>query len=311
MQTTANVLMIRPGSFRMNEQTSASNHYQRALLDLTPQNVNERAQQEFDAMVTRLREEGIRVMVYESLPHLDTPDALFPNNWISFHADGTVALFPMMAPNRRLERREDIVQDLQYAQGFEVRQVVDFTHFEAEDLFLEGTGSMVLDRESRKAYAALSPRTDAGVLAAFCERMAYTPVSFTAYQWADGERMPIYHTNVMMSVGKAFAAICLDCIDDASERAQVQASLRADGKTLVLLREDQIEQFAGNMLELQDTEGHPCIVLSQSAFDSLDASQRDTLSAHGRLIPVALDVIEGCGGGSARCMIAEVHLPLR
>jgi hypothetical protein len=303
--------MIRPASFRMNEQTASSNHYQRALHGLTPENVAGRAQEEFDAMVIRLRSEGVQVMVFDALPHLDTPDALFPNNWVSFHDDGTVALYPMMAPNRRLERREDIVHDLREVHGFDVREVVDFTHFEGQNLFLEGTGSMVLDRTSRKAYAALSPRTDALVLQAFCERMGYTPVPFTAYQWAEEKRMPIYHTNVMMSVGRSFAAICLECIDDAAERSRVENALRADGKHLVVLREDQIAQFAGNMLELQDATGSPCIVLSQAAFDSLDVAQRDTLSAHGRLVPVALDVIEGCGGGSARCMIAEVHLPLR
>ena len=303
--------MIRPVSFRMNEETSASNHYQRASQGLTPENVAQRAQMEFDAMVARLRSEGLDVMVFPALPHRDTPDALFPNNWISFHGDGTIVLYPMMARNRRLERREDIVQDLRDLYGFDVREIIDFTDFEKEDLFLEGTGSMVLDRESQKAYAALSPRTDARVLDAFCARLGYTPVAFTAYQWADGKRMPIYHTNVMMSVGRSFAAVCLDCIDDPEEREKVEASLRRDGKILVPLREDQIEQFAGNMLELQDAAGEPCIVLSQAAFDSLDVDQRETLSAHGRLLPVALDVIEGCGGGSARCMLAEVHLPLR
>ncbi len=270
----------------------------------------DRALAEFDAMVSRLREEGIHVMVFEDDPEADTPDALFPNNWVSFHADGRIALYPMQAPNRRSERREDILADLEFVHGFDVTEIVDFSEFEEHEKFLEGTGSMVLDRVHHRAYAARSPRTDRDALEAFCEAFDFEGIVFSANQTVGNKREPIYHTNVMMSIGTHFAAICLDCIDDFEEREMVLQTLRADGKTVVALREDQIAHFAGNMLELQDSSGEACIVMSEAAFRSLDEAQRAELSSFGRLIQTPLDVIETCGGGSARCMIAEVHLPV-
>ena len=300
--------MIRPASFRSNEQTASSNHYQQGAL-LSPEEIMDHALAEFDAMVSRLREEGIHVMVFEDDPEADTPDALFPNNWVSFHADGRIALYPMQAPNRRLERREDILADLEFVHGFAVTEIVDFSEFEEHDKFLEGTGSMVLDRVHQRAYAARSPRTDRDALEAFCEAFDFEGILFSANQTVENKREPIYHTNVMMSIGTRFAAICLDCIDDLDEREMVLRSLQADGKTVVDLREDQIAHFAGNMLELQDGNGDACIVMSEAAFRCLDEVQREVLSAFGRLIYMPLDVIEACGGGSARCMLAEVHLP--
>ena len=249
-------------------------------------------------------------MVFEDDPSTDTPDALFPNNWVSFHADGRVGLYPMFAPNRRQERREDILHDLVHAHGFDLTEIVDFTEFEAHDAFLEGTGSMVLDRIHGKAYAALSPRTDRDAFEHWCEAMDLEGVVFEAMQSVDDKRMPIYHTNVMMAIGTGWAAVCLDCVDHPDDKALLKDTLEGDGLTLVLLTEAQINQFAGNMLEVQTTQGDKLIVMSQQAHDALSEDQRSTLSGFGTLVANDLTTIETCGGGSARCMMAEVHLPL-
>lgn len=309
MQGSAHVFMIRPLSFRMNEETASNNHYQRTLKDLDSTQIIEKARYEFDALVRVLLDAGVHVEVFEESMDHDTPDALFPNNWISTHADGTVALYPMFAPNRRVERREDILHDLEHVHEFSILDVLDFTEFEDHDRFLEGTGSLVLDRVHGKAYAALSLRTDRGALGHLCSALDIEGIAFTANQTVDGQRTPIYHTNVMMSVGTEFAAVCLDAIDDPEERDIVVASLKEDGLTIVELSEAQIEQFAGNMLELNGTSGR-VIVMSSAAFNSLTDDQRTALSSFGTLIHSDLKTIEACGGGSARCMIAEIHLPL-
>lgn len=308
MQTTSHLVMIRPATFRKNEETATNNLYQRELEGLSAEEVLDRALGEFDGFVTALEAAGVQVHVVEADPEVDAPDALFPNNWISFHADGRVGLYPMFAPNRRAERREDVVFDLEL-RGFGVEEVVDFTEFEGHDVFLEGTGSLVLDRVNRRAYAALSERTHLDGLRAFCEAFDYEGIPFTANQTGPSGRTPIYHTNVMMSVGTAFAAVCLDCIDDEDERAMVREALEADGKEVMELTEDQINHFAGNLLEIQSADGSPLIALSNQAFEALTTEQRTVLERHGRLIHVSLETIETCGGGSARCMLAENFLP--
>ena len=260
-------------------------------------------------MVDDLRARGVDVLVVEDDPSTDTPDALFPNNWVSFHADGRVGLYPMFAPNRRLERREDILHDLVHSQGFDLDEVVDFTEFEAHEAYLEGTGSMVLDRIHGKAYAALSPRTDRNAFEQWCESMDVEGVVFEAMQTVGVDRLPIYHTNVMMAIGTGWAVVCLDCVDHADDRTLLRDSLEADGLTVIPLSEAQINRFAGNMLEVQTRAGDKLIVMSQNAYDALNEDQRATLGQFGTLVHNDLNTIETCGGGSARCMMAEIHLP--
>ena len=265
-QSTPHILMVRPATFRKNEETAGNNHYQK---DAHVDDVHELALKEFDQMVDDLRARGVHVMVTEGDPSTDTPDALFPNNWVSFHADGRVGLYPMFAPNRRKERREDILHDLVHVEGFDMTEIVDFTEFEAHDAFLEGTGSMVLDRIHGKAYAALSPRTDRVAFVQWCDTMGLEGIVFEALQSVDGKRMPIYHTNVMMAIGTGWAAVCLDSVDHPEDKKLLQASLESDGLTIVTLSEDQINRFAGNMLEVQTSSGEKLVVMSQQAFDAL------------------------------------------
>jgi len=305
-QSTSHILMVRPATFRKNEETAGNNHYQK---DADVEDVHQQALDEFDGMVEDLRARGVDVLVVEDDPSTDTPDALFPNNWVSFHADGRVGLYPMFAPNRRLERREDILHDLVHTHGFDLDEVVDFTEFEAHEAYLEGTGSMVLDRIHGKAYAALSPRTDRNAFEQWCESMDVEGVVFEAMQSVGENRLPIYHTNVMMAIGTGWAAVCLDCVDHADDRALLRESLEADGLTIVPLSEAQINRFAGNMLEVQTRTGDKLIVMSQNAYDVLSEDQRATLGQFGTLVHNNLDTIETCGGGSARCMMAEIHLP--
>ena len=300
--------MIRPHSFRKNEETATNNLYQKNIEGVSASTVIEQAQAEFDRLATALGNAGVNVFVFEEqLPH-ETPDALFPNNWISTHETGTVCLYPMFAPNRREERREDVIVQLEHEAGFSIENIVDFTEFELHNRFLEGTGSMVLDRINRKAYAATSSRTDETALLHFCQELDYEPVAFSAMQSAEDKRHPIYHTNVMMSIGSGFCAICLESIDDDEERQAVSDELISDGHEIIALSESQIERFAGNMLELQGSNG-PVIAMSSSAFHALDAEQIERLKKHGQIIHSVLETIETCGGGSARCMIAEIHLP--
>ena len=305
-QSTSHILMVRPATFRKNEETAGNNHYQK---DADVEDVHQQALDEFDGMVDDLRARGVDVLVVEDDPSTDTPDALFPNNWVSFHADGRVGLYPMFAPNRRLERREDILHDLVHTQGFDLDEVVDFTEFEAHEAYLEGTGSMVLDRIHDKAYAALSPRTERNAFEQWCESMDVEGVVFEAMQSVGDARLPIYHTNVMMAIGTGWAAVCLDSVDHADDRALLRESLEADGLTIVPLSEAQINRFAGNMLEVQTRTGDKLIVMSQNAFDALSEDQRATLGQFGTLVHNDLNTIETCGGGSARCMMAEIHLP--
>jgi hypothetical protein len=300
--------MIRPQSFRKNEETATNNLYQQSLEGVGADELIRRAQEEFDSLSEALGQAGVNVYVFEEQAPYETPDALFPNNWISTHDNGNIGLYPMYAANRRTERREDIIVQLEHEGDFSIQNIIDFTEFEAHDRFLEGTGSMVLDRVHRKAYAAISPRTDETALLHFCEEFDYEPVAFSALQTAQGNRLPIYHTNVMMSIGSGFCAICLDSIDDPEEREAIENELKADGLEVIALTEEQIEQFAGNMLELQGSNG-PIIAMSSSAHNALDVAQIDALKQFGTIVHADLTTIETCGGGSARCMIAEIHLP--
>ncbi len=301
--------MVKPIGFRMNEQTAVNNYYQAALENLTPENVQERALSEFNTFVKILTDKGVKVIVIEDTANPDTPDSIFPNNWVSFHADARVGLYPMFAENRRAERREDILDTLRNHYGFKVEEIVDFTEFEAHSKYLEGTGSMVLDRVNKICYAALSVRTDEGALDHFCEQFGYEKCVFSALQSVDEVRKPIYHTNVMMCIADKYAVICLDSIDSIDERMKVIDVLENSGKTIVEISEEQIERFAGNMLQVFNEEGKPHLVMSSAAYNSLEEDQKNQLTAFNEIIHSAIDTIEACGGGSARCMMAEVFLP--
>ncbi|MBC7605413.1 MAG: amidinotransferase [Burkholderiales bacterium] len=307
-QTTNSILMIRPVAFRMNEQTAVNNYYQKVLDGLSPATVNAKAQEEFDTFVKKLRMVGVDVTVVEDTIDPDTPDSIFPNNWISFHDNGDVALYPMFAQNRRQERREDILDVLEDS-GFMINQIVDYTSAEEDGYFLEGTGSILLDRENDKAYCALSPRADEELFIEFCEDFEYTPVIFEAFQTVNGERKLIYHTNVMMCLGETFAVICADCIDDKKERKMVLESLRGDEKEVILITEEQVNNFAGNMLEVKGTDDRRYLIMSTSAHQSLTKKQIAQIEEHVTILSSSLDTIEACGGGSARCMMAEIFLP--
>lgn len=306
-QATNTILMIRPVAFRMNEQTAVNNYYQKVVDGLTLENVNVKAQEEFDAFLANLKVHGVNVIVVEDTLQPDTPDSVFPNNWISFHQEGDVVLYPMFAENRRLERREDVLEILE-EKGFVIENVVDYTSAESENIFLEGTGSIILDRVNEKAYCALSPRADEELFIEFCEDMEYTPIIFKAFQTVNNERKPIYHTNVMMCIADDFAVICADCIDDKSERKMVLDHLKKDGKEIILISEEQVNHFAGNMLQVLGANQQKYLVMSNSAYQSLTPKQIETIERHNPIIHASLDIIEACGGGSARCMMAEVFL---
>ena len=305
-QITDTVLMIRPVRFRTNEETIVNNYFQKGI-NITQEEINRKAQQEFDMLVQKLKEVGVHVIQVEDIYEQDTPDSIFPNNWISFHNNGDVAIYPMFAENRRRERREDILDIVEEA-GFEIENVFDYTEAENEGIFLEGTGAMVLDRIHRKAYCALSPRASEELFIEFCEDFEYTPVIFRAFQKTDGELKPIYHTNVMMALGRTFAIVCLDTIEDKNERKNVLNHLKEDKKEIITISREQVNYYAGNMLEVKGKE-HSYLVMSQTAYESLTPQQIEAIERHTQILYSDLSTIEICGGGSARCMLAEVFLP--
>ena len=307
-QITNTVLMIRPVQFRMNEQTSVNNYYQKAPENILSEVVNKMAVKEFDGMVRKLKKVGIQVIVVKDTKEFDTPDSIFPNNWISFHSNGTIGLYPMFAENRRLERKESVLEAVEN-QGFVVKNVVDYSGAEVDNLFLEGTGSILLDRVNNKAYCAISDRADEGLFIEFCEDFEYTPVVFSAFQTVNDKREKIYHTNVMMCIGDTFAVVCLASIDDKKQRKSLINHLQDDGKKVIEISEDQVNHFAGNMLQLKGAEAASYLVMSQSALKSLRPAQVKLIGSHTTILSSPLDTIESCGGGSARCMMAEVFLP--
>jgi hypothetical protein len=304
-QLASAVLMIRPARFESNPETAKSNRFQ-GKIELSPDEQQRAARDEFDALVAILRENGIEVVVLEDTADPHTPDSIFPNNWVSFHADGRVVLYPMEAQNRRTERRLDIIDSLASEHGFQVTEVIDLSSYEKSAYYLEGTGSMVLDRVNRIAYACLSSRTTLNVLAEFAQRMEYEIVAFDAVG-EDG--VPIYHTNVLMNVGEAIAVICDVAIPDEEQRNAVLQRLRETGHEVVLLSYEQLEAFAGNMLELRTSTNERLIALSQQAYDALNGNQVLQLRANGHVVPANIRTIEKSAGGSVRCMLAELHLP--
>lgn len=304
-QLASTVLMIRPVRFESNPMTAASNRFQ-GRSGVSPAAQQAAALREFDGLVATLRDNGVEVIVVDDTPEPHTPDSIFPNNWISTHADGTVVLYPMEARNRRTERREDILEKLASEHRFRIGRTLDLTGHEQQGRYLEGTGSMVLDRSNRIAYACLSTRTHGDALADFAERMGYEAISFDA---VDVDGVPIYHTNVLMNVGETLAVICDEAIRDKTQRQVVLDRLRATGHDVVRLTYAQLQAFAGNMLELRDWDGKRVLAMSRQAFESLTDEQRGVLREGARLVQVPIDTIEGSAGGSVRCMLAEIHLP--
>src|SRR5690606_13815099 len=298
--------MIRPVAFRMNEQTAVNNFFQEDLA-LKNAEINTKAQAEFDAFVQKLRDVGVNVIVENDDLRTDTPDSIFPINWISLHENGDIGLYPMFAENRRRERREEVLIRLE-SEGFIINEIYDYTSAEEEGIFLEGTGSLLLDRVNRKAYCALSARADEELVIEFCEDFEYFPVIFTANQTVDGKRLPIYHTNVMMCLAEGFCVICHDTIDDSSERKNVLQHLKKDGKEIIKISEAQMHHFAGNMLQLQGKD-KKYLIMSSAAHNSLNKEQIAAIEKHCEILSSDLTTIETCGGGSARCMMAEVFLP--
>ena len=304
-QLASSVLMIRPKRFQSNPQTAESNAFQ-SEPDLSPAEQQRAALPEFEELASALRDAGIDVIVFDDTSEPHTPDSVFPNNWVSFHADGTVVLYPMEAENRRGERRPDIVERLDTELGFQVRELLDLSPHEKDGHFLEGTGSMVLDRVNRIAYACLSSRTHLDVLGDFAQRMDYEVVAFEA---VDRDGVPIYHTNVLMNVGEKLAVICDLAITRKDQRAAVLERLESTDHEIVRLDFDQLEAFAGNMLELRAADGVPVVAMSRRAWDSLGEEQREKFEANGRIVTASIDDIEDSAGGSVRCMLAEIHLP--
>jgi hypothetical protein len=305
-QSAGAVLMVRPANFGFNLQTAPSNAFQSpAQLGPGGTGTADSALREFDGLADRLLRAGVEVIVAEDTPSPPKPDAVFPNNWVSFHRDGTVVLYPMLADNRRSERREDLIEQVTRDGGFRIIRTVDLSHREQQGKFLEGTGSLVLDRPGRIAYAALSPRTDLDVLGEFAQRLDYDLVTFDA---VDPHGRAVYHTNVVMSVGTRFAALCGEAIMDRRHRAAVMEKLRATGHEVLELSMEQMLRFAANILELAGASG-AVIAMSTTAWSSFDPAQRRSLERHGTVVAADIPVIEALGGGGVRCMMAEIHLP--
>jgi hypothetical protein len=306
-QSAGAVLMVRPARFGCNPQTAPSNAFQADPPPIAGNDLQCEALQEFERLADTLERAGVEVLIAHDSAVPPKPDAVFPNNWVSFHHDGTVALYPMLAPNRRWERRDEVLELVVRTGGFRVTRTVDLTHRESEEKYLEGTGSVVLDRVHRVAYACSSPRTDLDVLGEFAQQLDYDLMTFDA---VDAGGRAIYHTNVLMAIGTDFAVICGESIQNEAHRGAVLSKLRATGHEVVDITQPQMLHFAANVLELTSPRGH-LIALSTTALTSLSQAQRRILEAHAALIPVEIPTIERVGGGGVRCMLAEIHLPKR
>ncbi len=305
-QTSNNILMIRPVSFGYNPETAVTNTFQQRNPAYEPAQIQTIACSEFDEFVGKLRSAGVNIYVFDDSLQPHTPDSIFPNNWVSFHEDGRVVLYPMQAQNRRLERKVDLLYKLKDEFGFGITEIIDLSYFEREDKYLEGTGSMILDRVNKIAYACLSPRTDTAVLKVFCDRMGYVPHTFYA---VNAQGVPVYHTNVLMALGENFAIICLEAIHNEKERNELAARLEQTGKVIVPISYKQMLQFAGNMLQVHTEDGKEILVMSESGYRSLNDEQCDALYNRTGILHANLNCIETYGGGSARCMMAEIFSP--
>lgn len=299
--------MVRPASFGCNPQTARSNAFQADPARSAENDPQRDALQEFQSLADALARAGVEVLIAPDSAVPPKPDAIFPNNWVSFHHDGTVALYPMLARNRRWERRDEVLEQVVRSGGFRITRTVDLTHRESEEKYLEGTGSVVLDRTHRVAYACSSPRTDLDVLGEFAQQLDYDLMTFDAM---DTGGRAVYHTNVLMAIGTGFAVVCGESIQNGAHRGAVLSKLLATGHEVVDISQSQMLRFAANVLELSSSKG-PLIALSTTALASLSQAQRRVLEAHAALIPVEIPTIERIGGGGVRCMLAEIHLPKR
>jgi hypothetical protein len=303
MQTTKNILLVRPSNFIFNSQTEGSNTFQAKIENETDDTINCKALNEFELFAEKLKSKGVNVFVFDDTLHPQKPDSIFPNNWATFHSDGKAILYPMFAANRRHERRQDIIGTLK--KDFIIKEVIDLSKYEKENRFLEGTGSIIFDHQNKIAYACLSPRTDKELFISVCELVHYKPVYFHSY---DKDGKEIYHTNVMMCIGEKFAVICLASISNRQEKESILISLSNTGHQIIDISFEQMNNFAGNMLEIKTNTGKSILALSQSAFDSLTANQKNVIEKHCELVSLSIKTIETIGGGSARCMITEVFL---
>ena len=306
-QITKNILMIEPVSFNYNAETALNNYFQKSVTNFSKSQIQKKALEEFNNFVKLLRSKHVNVHIIKDTIHPLTPDSIFPNNWISFHSNGEVLLYPMFANNRRLERRRDIIKKLQ--NEYFVSEVKSLVHYEDKSIFLEGTGSMILDRTNKICYASISLRTNKSIVLDFCDQLNYKPVLFNSFQDVDGKRLPIYHTNVMMCVASDFAIVCLDAIDSQDEKNSVINSLITTNKEIIQISELQANKFAGNMLQVQGDKKY--LIMSESAFNALSEEQIQKIESYCSILYSDLKTIEKFGGGSARCMMAEIFLPLK
>lgn len=304
LQTTPHILMVRPANFAFNAETAENNAFQSRDGAMSADEMRTRALAEFDGFVELLRGAGVHVVVAEDTPSPARPDAVFPNNWVTFHQEGLVVTYPMYAASRRIERREDIIELVKSA-GFPVKRRLNLENSEQDGIYLEGTGSIIFDHRNRLAYACLSPRTSANLLEQLCAELDYRKVVFHS---VDSNGQEIYHTNVMMALGETFVVICLDSVRDSKERSMLEELFRSTGKEIVDITLEQMNQFAGNMLQVQNSAGDRILVMSETAHKSLNPEQIDRLRAHTQLLAVPIDTIERYGGGSARCMMAEIMM---
>ena len=306
-QTTSNLIMVRPKHFNFNKETAENNHFQKEEKNITEIEIRDKAIKEFNSFSKLLIKKGIEVKIFNDRDDIITTDSVFPNNWISFHENGDVFLYPMYSKNRRKERRSDIIKEL-INMGYYVKSTIDLTYFEKENKFLEGTGSMVLDRENKICYAAVSERTNNDLLIEFCSRTEFELVSFKSYQSVGNERKEIYHTNVIMCVADKYAIICLESVDNKKEKEKIIEKLKDTNKRIIKISEDQCSKFAGNMLQVENVKNEKFLIMSESAYNSLDDKQIATINEFNEIIHSDLKTIEKLGGGSARCMIAENFL---
>ncbi len=303
MYAANNILLIRPTNFVFNTETAASNAFQNNLAE-SQNAIQLKVKAEFEKFATILKSKGVNLYIFDDTPFPQKPDAIFPNNWITFHPDGMAILYPMFAPNRRTERRLDIIESLR--SNFNIKEVIDLSYNESQHKFLEGTGSIVFDHRNKHAFACISPRTNKELFIELCSGLGYKPFCFHAHDKSGTE---IYHTNVMMCIGEKFAVICLDSISNAKERKSICEALVQSGHEIIYISPEQMNKFAGNMLELKNDRNEKLLVISQSAYESLTAGQMKTLQQYCELVPLAIPTIETIGGGSVRCMIAEIFLP--
>ena len=306
-QITSDLIMIRPKHFNYNVETAKDNYVQKKEINISTTTIQKKVRDEFNSLVEIIKKEKIKINIFEDKKNIKTTDSVFPNNWISFHEDGKIIIYPMFSENRRKEKRKDIIDTLKN-KGYKINEIIDLSKYENENKFLEGTGSMILDRENRICYAAISSRTSIDLLKYFCKKINYKLISFKAYQTFKKNRELIYHTNVMMCIAKQYAIVCLDSIDNKDEKISLKNSIIKTNKKIIEITENQCQNFVGNMLQVKNIKNEKYLIMSSRAYKSLTNDQIKKLKTYNKLLHSELDLIEKLGGGGARCMIAENFL---